>query len=254
MRLWEDLNLKSLCWCLWTTLASKLPTFYEYFYQVITILETVQTLNFPSQTEKLDTLQTFLPLPLPTQKLDPWQTLSRFSPQYSDFVLFRHSYLSLPNTQALYSSHIPLPPQHTNYTVRSLLPLPPQHTNSIQFSHSPFPSQHTNSINRRCSYLFLPSTQTLYNPDTFTFPSHNTEILYSPQTYLSSPKQKFYTVHTLTFASSITRYDLWTISMYTPLGGHNCVQGKKITIQILDRKPQILETLTPRSTLEAPLR
>ncbi|XP_050686374.1 general transcription factor 3C polypeptide 1-like isoform X2 [Eriocheir sinensis] len=49
-------------------------------------------------------------------------------------------------------------------------------------------------------------------------------------------------------------YDLWTISMHTPLGGHNCMQGKKITIQILDRKPQILETLAPRSTTEAPLR
>ncbi|XP_063842783.1 general transcription factor 3C polypeptide 1-like isoform X2 [Scylla paramamosain] len=49
-------------------------------------------------------------------------------------------------------------------------------------------------------------------------------------------------------------YDLWTIAMHTPLGGHNCMQGKKITIQILDRKPQILETLTPRSTWEAPFR
>ncbi|KAG0711717.1 General transcription factor 3C polypeptide 1 [Chionoecetes opilio] len=49
-------------------------------------------------------------------------------------------------------------------------------------------------------------------------------------------------------------YDLWTISMHTPLGGHNCIQGKKITIQILDRKPQIMETLTARTTSEAPLR
>ncbi|MPC14644.1 General transcription factor 3C polypeptide 1 [Portunus trituberculatus] len=49
-------------------------------------------------------------------------------------------------------------------------------------------------------------------------------------------------------------YDLWTIAMHTPLGGHNCMQGKKITIQILDRKPQILETLKPRSTWEAPFR
>lgn len=40
--------------------------------------------------------------------------------------------------------------------------------------------------------------------------------------------------------------------MHTPLGGHNCMQGKKITIQILDRKPQILESLTPRKTAEAP--
>ncbi|KAK3864004.1 hypothetical protein Pcinc_030265 [Petrolisthes cinctipes] len=49
-------------------------------------------------------------------------------------------------------------------------------------------------------------------------------------------------------------YDMWTISMHTPLGGHNCVQGKKITIQILDRKPQIMESLTPRKTTEAPAR
>nr|XP_045612135.1 general transcription factor 3C polypeptide 1-like isoform X1 [Procambarus clarkii] len=49
-------------------------------------------------------------------------------------------------------------------------------------------------------------------------------------------------------------YDMWTISMHTPLGGHNCMQGKKITIQILDRKPQIIESLTPRSTDEAPTR
>ncbi|XP_069972402.1 general transcription factor 3C polypeptide 1 isoform X2 [Penaeus vannamei] len=49
-------------------------------------------------------------------------------------------------------------------------------------------------------------------------------------------------------------YDMWTISMHTPLGGHNCMQGKKITIQILDRKPQIIESLTPRSTEEAPAR
>lgn len=51
-----------------------------------------------------------------------------------------------------------------------------------------------------------------------------------------------------------SRYDMWTISMHTPLGGHNCMQGKKITIQILDRKPQIIESLTPRSTEEAPAR
>ncbi|XP_069959232.1 general transcription factor 3C polypeptide 1 isoform X2 [Cherax quadricarinatus] len=49
-------------------------------------------------------------------------------------------------------------------------------------------------------------------------------------------------------------YDMWTISMHTPLGGHNCMQGKKITIQILDRKPQIIECLTPRSTCDAPAR
>lgn len=49
-------------------------------------------------------------------------------------------------------------------------------------------------------------------------------------------------------------YDLWTISMHTPLGGHNCMQGKKITIQILDRKPQIMESIKPRATLEAPAR
>ncbi|XP_037803043.1 general transcription factor 3C polypeptide 1-like [Penaeus monodon] len=49
-------------------------------------------------------------------------------------------------------------------------------------------------------------------------------------------------------------YDMWTISMHTPLGGHNCMQGKKITIQILDRKPQIIESLTARSTEEAPAR
>ncbi|XP_042863797.1 general transcription factor 3C polypeptide 1-like [Penaeus japonicus] len=49
-------------------------------------------------------------------------------------------------------------------------------------------------------------------------------------------------------------YDMWTISMHTPLGGHNCMQGKKITIQILDRKPQIIDSLTPRSTHEAPAR
>ncbi|XP_071552525.1 general transcription factor 3C polypeptide 1 isoform X1 [Panulirus ornatus] len=49
-------------------------------------------------------------------------------------------------------------------------------------------------------------------------------------------------------------YDMWTISMHTPLGGHNCMQGKKITIQILDRKPQIIESLIARSTYEAPAR
>ncbi|XP_042203426.1 general transcription factor 3C polypeptide 1-like isoform X2 [Homarus americanus] len=49
-------------------------------------------------------------------------------------------------------------------------------------------------------------------------------------------------------------YDMWTISMHTPLGGHNCMQGKKITIQILDRKPQIIESLKPRNTYEAPAR
>ncbi|KAK7085487.1 hypothetical protein SK128_012512 [Halocaridina rubra] len=49
-------------------------------------------------------------------------------------------------------------------------------------------------------------------------------------------------------------YDMWTIAMHTPLGGHNCMQGKKITIQILDRKPQIMETIKNRDMLEAPAR
>ncbi|CAL4088885.1 unnamed protein product, partial [Meganyctiphanes norvegica] len=46
-------------------------------------------------------------------------------------------------------------------------------------------------------------------------------------------------------------YDMWTICMHTPLGGHNCMQGKKITIQILERKPQIMATLVPATFEEA---
>ena len=47
---------------------------------------------------------------------------------------------------------------------------------------------------------------------------------------------------------------MWTICMHTPLGGHSCMQGKKITIQILDRKPQIIESLSPRTVEEASLK
>ena len=48
------------------------------------------------------------------------------------------------------------------------------------------------------------------------------------------------------------RFDVWTICSHTPLGCVNTVAGQSITLEVLRKKPAMLEACQPRQPDEAP--
>ncbi|KAB7499102.1 General transcription factor 3C polypeptide 1 [Armadillidium nasatum] len=52
----------------------------------------------------------------------------------------------------------------------------------------------------------------------------------------------------------VIQFDMFTICMHTPLGAHGSVEGKKLTIKVLHKKPEMIESTKPRDYTEAPQR
>jgi len=52
--------------------------------------------------------------------------------------------------------------------------------------------------------------------------------------------------------AAVCRFDVWTICSHTPLGCVNTMAGQSITLEVLRKKPAMLEACQPRKPDEAP--